>query len=483
MPIASRPTPAIAAGSTSRRSNRAPCSAGNIAPGPRCTWAGGKEGRTSSHATADARCPAASTACSRGTRRTRSWSRWHTGSTGSLAAKRRPRKVQGSIPSWIRPREGNEMSGRTLPVSLGLALTALGGISARLPAPAPGPIVITDVTIVDPSGAHDFPRPVTVVVEAGHIVSVGPTPPTSARHGAQVIAGRGRFLIPGLWDMHVHVVDAGGGALGEAVAAGVTGIRDLGGELPVLDAWRREIAAGEGGGPLIVRAGPVLDGTNPGAPHRVTVLDSARAVFVVDSLAALGVDCIKVHAALPRAAFFATVAEARRRGLPVAAHLPKAVTAAEASDAGAASLEHVAETLLGSAINDPRHPAKTMGEAIAAKRGARARRGPRLPDRDHRPHARGRRPPAHRDRLHEQRQRRRAACGHPRRARLLPSPPTHADRGAGVRDQRSREFPRHGRLPGRDRAGDARGSRPARRRPPARHSQRAEDRRRDGGRG
>src|ERR1044072_1141557 len=87
---------------------------------------------------------------------------------------------------------------------------------------------------------------------------------------------------------------------------------------------RGEIAAGGRVGPLIVRPGPVLDGTNPGAPHRVTVLDSARAVFVVDSLAALGVDCIKVHAALPRPAVFASVAEARRRGLPGAAHLPTA---------------------------------------------------------------------------------------------------------------------------------------------------------------
>jgi hypothetical protein len=211
----------------------------------------------------------------------------------------------------------------------------------------------------------------TVVVDAGHIVSVDPKSSRSAQRGAQVISGRGRFLIPGLWDMHVHVVDAGEGALAEAVAAGVTGIRDLGGELSVLDVWRREIASGERVGPLILRAGPVLDGINPEALHRVTVLDSARAVFVVDSLAALGVDCIKVHASLPRAAFFATVAEARRRHLPVAAHLPTSVTAAEASDAGAASLEHVAETLLGSAINDPRHPAKTMKEAIAANRGAR----------------------------------------------------------------------------------------------------------------
>ena len=232
-----------------------------------------------------------------------------------------------------------------------------------------GRIVITDVTIVDPSGVRDSPRPVTVVIDAGHIVAVDSMATRSVQRGEQSIAGRGRFLIPGLWDMHVHVTDAGEQGLGAAVEAGVTGIRDLGGELPTLDAWRREIAAGKRIGPLILRAGPVVDGINPEAPHRVAVMDSARAVFVVDSLAALGVDCIKVHNRLPRAAFFATVAEARRRHLPVAAHLPTAVSAAEASDAGVASLEHVAETLLASAINDPRHPATTMAEAIAANRG------------------------------------------------------------------------------------------------------------------
>lgn len=260
---------------------------------------------------------------------------------------------------------------RARALSAVLVLAALAILPARVSASPPGRIVITDVTVVDPSGAQSFPRPVTVTIDAGHIVAVGATPAAAARRGAEVVAGRGKFLIPGLWDMHVHAVDAGEVSLREAVEAGVTGLRDLGGELPVLDAWRREIAAGDRIGPLILRAGPVLDGVNPLAPHRVTVLDSARAVFVVDSLAALGVDCIKVHASLPRGAFFATVAEARRRHLPVAAHLPKEVTAAEASDAGAASLEHVAETLIGSAINDPAHPAKTMAEALAANRGAR----------------------------------------------------------------------------------------------------------------
>src|SRR4029453_10944400 len=114
-------------------------------------------------------------------------------------------------------------------VLLGLALAAIAvpppasAQNASTPAPPSGRIVITDVTIVDPSGARDFPRPMTVVIDAGHIVGGGPTPPASARRGAQVIDGRGRFLIPGLWDMHVHVTDAGEQVLGAAAPPGAPG--------------------------------------------------------------------------------------------------------------------------------------------------------------------------------------------------------------------------------------------------------------------
>src|SRR5262249_21146053 len=105
--------------------------------------------------------------------------------------------VPESIHSCVRPPEGEEMSGRSISVSLTLALTALAVFAARTPAAPPGRIVITDVTIVDPSGAREFPRPVSVLVDAGHIVAVAPTLPESVRRGARVIAGRGRFLIPG----------------------------------------------------------------------------------------------------------------------------------------------------------------------------------------------------------------------------------------------------------------------------------------------
>src|ERR1051325_10671735 len=103
----------------------------------------------------------------------------------------------------------------TAPALATIALLSVSTLEgATTPAHPFGRIVITDVTVVDPSGARAFPQPVTVVIDAGHIVSVGPKPAGAAPRDAQVIAGRGRFLIPGLWDMHVHVTDAGEGALG-----------------------------------------------------------------------------------------------------------------------------------------------------------------------------------------------------------------------------------------------------------------------------
>src|SRR5207253_2464696 len=81
----------------------------------------------------------------------------------------------------------------------------------------------------------------------------------------------GQFVIPGLWDMHVHLSFAGEPALLDLVAAGVTGVRDMGGDVWQLDGWRREIAEGVRSGPTIVQAGPLLDGPKPGLPHRITV--------------------------------------------------------------------------------------------------------------------------------------------------------------------------------------------------------------------
>jgi hypothetical protein len=128
----------------------------------------------------------------------------------------------------------------------------------RKPAP-PQPLALTHVTIIDTTGGPPQPD-MTVVIRDGRIASIEKSASAAVPKGAQVVDARGKFLIPGLWDMHVHLSWTTASALPALVANGVTGVRDMGGRLSELDDWRTKIAAGLLVGPRIVRAGPILNG-------------------------------------------------------------------------------------------------------------------------------------------------------------------------------------------------------------------------------
>ncbi|MEX1993207.1 MAG: amidohydrolase family protein [Steroidobacteraceae bacterium] len=168
---------------------------------------------------------------------------------------------------------------------------------------------------------------------------------------AAALAGCGTTQAPqpGLWDAHTHVSWYGEEALTQLVASGVVAVRDCGGDAEQLQQWRAEIEAGKRAGPRIYVSGPALDGPKD-APFRMTITTPDEARRAVDELAAMKVDFIKTHNAIPRDAYFAALEQARRRGLRVASHLPKGVPAWEAADAGVGSIEHAAESLLASPI-------------------------------------------------------------------------------------------------------------------------------------
>jgi imidazolonepropionase-like amidohydrolase len=181
----------------------------------------------------------------------------------------------------------------------------------------------------------------TVIIDGNRIRAVGPARSTRPPAGARIVDGSGKFLIPGLWDLHVHLGSAGKEALPQFIGWGVTGVRDMGTEqFEPLRQWRVEILSGRRVGPRIVAAGPIVDGPTPNWPLRVTVRDTADAARIVDSLAAVGVDFIKVHQQLGRETYFAVAARARRLDLAFAGHVPVGVSGIEASNAGQRSLEH-----------------------------------------------------------------------------------------------------------------------------------------------
>jgi len=223
-------------------------------------------------------------------------------------------------------------------------------------------LAITHVTVIDCTGRAAQPNS-TVVISEGHISLVGSSDAVTTPADGRVIDAHGKFLIPGLWDMHGHLTDATEDAFPLLIMNGVTGVRDMGGDLAQIDRWRSEIDSGLRVGPHIIRAGPFVDGPKQGVTNRLTVRTPQEARQAVHDLKAKGVDFIKVHNALPPEAFFALMDEARKEHIPVAVHLPQGVSSAEASNAGVASLEHI-ETINESALWRKGATAKTVEQAV-----------------------------------------------------------------------------------------------------------------------
>ncbi len=241
-----------------------------------------------------------------------------------------------------------------------------GLYAAAQPTPS---VVISHVSIIDVAGGRMEPD-MTVVIEGDRIVTVDKSASVRVPRGAQVVDGKGRFLIPGLWDMHVHLSYARASALPSLVANGVTTVRDMGSSLPEVDEWRTLIAAGQKVGPRILRAGPMLNGREFNR-YQLAVSSDAEARAAVRTLHRVGVDFIKLHRATSREAYFAIADEAKRLSLPFAGHVPTTVTPAEASDAAQTSLEHT-ETLFEGTFATAAAKGKDVAQAIAEWREAEA---------------------------------------------------------------------------------------------------------------
>ena len=200
------------------------------------------------------------------------------------------------------------------------------------------PLAFTDVTVIDVAGGTAEPG-MTVVVTGDRITGVGPSVEVEVPADAAVIDARGKYLIPGLWDMHTH---HSWHSFGLHIANGVTGVRDMGIStlsLAEIEALRQEVSAGREIGPRVVAAGPTVDGSASTDGALVSATTPERGRWVVDSLSAAGADFIKVYN-LPRDTYFAIADQAAERGIPIAGHLSPEVTLEEAAEAGQRSIEH-----------------------------------------------------------------------------------------------------------------------------------------------
>jgi imidazolonepropionase-like amidohydrolase len=214
-------------------------------------------------------------------------------------------------------------------------------------------LLLSHVTVVDVRTGTLQPDQ-TVVIDGNHIVSVGPTKSAKFPRATTSVNCSGLFLIPGLWDMHVHLVfgdwfpDAKDISLPLFVANGVTGVRDMGSELQIVQSWRDEIESGTLVGPRIFTSGPMLDGPKPRFPSSIAVTTPDEAHRAVADLKNRGADFIKLQSLIPREAVLAIADEAKKQEIPFEGHVPDSVRASEMSEAGMKSFEHLIGIFEGS---------------------------------------------------------------------------------------------------------------------------------------
>jgi len=270
---------------------------------------------------------------------------------------------------------------KKLATALMSCVAAIGSLLSCGAPPKPV-LAITGATLIDATGAPPQPE-ATVLIEDQKILSVGSAKATKIPRGAQILDATGKFLIPGLADMHVHLTGAGEPKgsrefiLPLLIANGVTTVRDMGGKAEYLKGLRDEIARGERLGPDIFFTGPYLDGDPPGYQPSITVKSAEDAHAAVSELAKEGVDFIKVQSKLQRGAYFAIAEESNKLHIRFVGHVPDRVGALEASRAGQASIEHLTGILLACSAKEgelrrarfaPEPPNQTPAQALESER-------------------------------------------------------------------------------------------------------------------
>ena len=225
---------------------------------------------------------------------------------------------------------------------LPLLVAALTAASLALAqTPAPPPIAIRGVTIIDVVDGKATPNS-ALLLRDGKIAYSGPASGLRLPAGVKVVDGSGKFAIPGLWDMHVHLWESTN-TLPLYVAYGITGVQDMGSNFDRVKVWRKAVDEGKAAGPRVVTPGPAIDGRASDEPKLPVLVAStaieARKAF--DKLYDLDVDFVKVLSGMPRDAYFALAEQTRHWNLPLRGHVPTSVTVWEAVEARQRSIEHL----------------------------------------------------------------------------------------------------------------------------------------------
>ncbi len=209
-------------------------------------------------------------------------------------------------------------------------------IAVQLTERPTGPIAFVDITVFDAPNARLLPGQ-TVLIEGNEIKAAGPNTSIRLASGVRVIPGRGKTLLPGLWDMHGHLSDIDGPL---DIAAGVTSVRDMANDVDYLLATKKAFDAGNAIGPRVIMAG-FMDGPGPYAgPTKALVSSREQALEWVDRYASLGYEQIKLYSSLDPALVPVIAERAHAKGMRLSGHIPRGMLAADAVRAGYDEIQH-----------------------------------------------------------------------------------------------------------------------------------------------
>jgi hypothetical protein len=226
------------------------------------------------------------------------------------------------------------MHARALPVTFALALLfASSPLSAQTSPQETSSI--THVTVADVATGKKLADQ-TVILQGDRILSVSLADPATAPQGG-IIDAHGGLLIPGLWDMHVHIQDLEDLPL--YIANGVVGVRLMFGARDTRELRAKLSTAAAG--PEVIFGSAIVDGDPPVWPGSIIVNKPEEARRTVDNIKASGADFVKIYNGIPRDAYSALADEAHKQNIPFVGHLSYQVRASEASHAGQRSIEHL----------------------------------------------------------------------------------------------------------------------------------------------
>ena len=209
-------------------------------------------------------------------------------------------------------------------------------------------IIITNASIVDVANNKIIPHRL-IAISGDTIKAIDDTKKLKQYNADRYIDIAGKYILPGLWDMHVHF--RGGDSLAEAnknllplfLFYGITTVRDCGGDItPSVMDWRKQIAKGTLDGPKIFTSGPKIDGPNSTWAGSLEVEAPEQISKALDSLQKINVDYVKLYESkISREAYLGIITQAEKRGMKTTGHMPYTVTLKEAVDQGLDASEHL----------------------------------------------------------------------------------------------------------------------------------------------